>query len=72
MLKFTIQYGMSNRLAQIPLKVIFTILLQVVACVAAGPRTRQNHLYSPSITESLERLRRSKQVDVKRLIDENC
>ena len=43
------QYGMSDRLAWIPLKVIFTILLQVVACVAVGPRTRQNHLYSPSI-----------------------
>ena len=27
-----------------------------VACVAAGPRTRLNHLYSP--TEGLERLRR--------------
>ena len=31
----------------------------MVACVAAGPRTRLNHLYSPSAlyTEGLERLR---------------
>ena len=30
-----------------------------LACVAAGPRTRQNHLYSLRYTEGLEHLRRS-------------
>ena len=29
-----------------------------IACVAAGPRTRLNHLYSPLYTEGLKRLRR--------------
>ena len=29
-----------------------------LACVAAGPRTRLNPLYSPLYTEGLERLRR--------------
>ena len=32
--------------------------LLVLACVAAGPRTRLNPLYSPLYTEGLERLRR--------------